>query len=226
MVMKSDLHVNIVTGDDATLRKELEFKRLNSLGFVRGTTSQEQFFLLVNDAWEKTGLPPNEVLRDYLAVMLNRFANRPDLLDQLAGFEYCSYLIGWKQVDKETVHDLADISLQYVAFFPGMSMRRHEPRSLEYSAKIGESLYAHLAKDSTKKDDWFSEAWKTMAGSFGRAVMVLRSVFPQYAYERAAQAPERGQVAQTEYEATTMLDQYKLFDLMFFQQQGGTPLRN
>lgn len=222
--MESDLAVHILPHNQEDVQSDAALARLNQLGFVRASTPQEQFLILMNDAWHKTKLPMNLTLRDYLAVMLNRFLGRRDLLDQLAGFEYCSYLTGRKSVDPETMHDLADISLQYVAFFPGMSDARYQMRSLEYSTQIGESLYTRLAKDSVKKDDWFSEAWQLMARSFGLAVMVLRSAFPHYSFvKNSGPSPSSGQVAQTDWEVTKKLDQWRMFDQMFFQQTGAAP---
>ena len=126
-------------------------------------------------------------------------------------------------VDPETMHDLADISLQYVAFFPGMSEARHQMRSLQYSTEIGESLYMRLAKESAKKDDWFSEAWQLMSKSFGLAVIVLRSAFPHYSFvKNAGPSGSSGQVAMTDWQATKALDQWKMFDQMFFRQTGTT----
>ncbi len=222
--MEHDIDLHILPHSPEEVKSDAALLRLNELGFVRGTTAQEQFFLLMNDAWQKTGLPMNQTLRDYLAVMLNRFATRRDLLEQLAGFEFCSYLIGQKAVAPETMHDLADISLQYVSFFPGMSEGRHQMRSLAYSTEIGESLYAELASRAAKKDDWFSEAWRLMAKSFGQAVIVLRSAFPQYTFPRNATSHSSGQVAQTDMQTTKQLDQWKMFDQMFFRQPGTTSL--
>ena len=96
-------------------------------------------------------------------------------------------------------------------------------RSLEYSAEIGTSLYAKLASDTTKKDDWFSEAWRLMAKSFGQAVIVLRSAFPQYSFTRNVAPHPGGQVAQTDMQATQQLDHWKMFDQMFFIQPGAAP---
>lgn len=225
--MDSELHLHLVPSDDLALRKELEFERLNALGFVRGSTSQEQFFLLMNSAWEKTGLPMNQTQRDYLAVMINRFVGRHDLFDQLDGFEFCSYLLGLAEVDERMLHDLADISLLSVAFFPDMSKRRHHMRSLTYSAQLGESLYTRLAKDSAKKDDWFSEAWKLMAKSFGQAVMVLRSAFPQYGFvhKQMTAPPGSNEPMLTDVDATRKLRHWTELYQMYFKQPeaSGTP---
>ena len=222
--MESNLILQILPHNEADVKSDAAFAQLNTLGFVRASTTQEQFLILINEAWQKTKLPMNLTLRDYLAVMLNRFLRQRDFLDQLAGFEYCSYLIGHKSIDPETLHNLADISLQYVAFFPAMSQRRHQMRSLGYSTQIGESLYKRLAKDSAKKDDWFSEAWQLMASSFGCAVMVLRSAFsPCCLVNYAGPPPSSGQVALTDWEATRQLDQWKMFGQMFFLRPGAVP---
>jgi hypothetical protein len=161
-----------------------KYSNLGQLGFVRGKTSQEQWYLLVADAWNASTLPMDEIVRDYLAVMLDRFMRRVNLFDQLNAFEYGTYLIGAKVIDETCVQDLADISLQYVAFFPRLSQYRHQPRSLAYSARIGEELYHRLARNSQDKDDWYSVAYERMAKSFARAVMILRSVCPEFVHQR------------------------------------------
>lgn len=69
------------------------------------------------DAWQKSGLPISEMVRDYLTTMLHRFMTRADLLEQLSVFDFVSYLLGVRKVDSVCVQDVADMSLQYVAFF-------------------------------------------------------------------------------------------------------------
>lgn len=88
------------------------------------------------------------------------------------------FLIGNKNIDDACVQDIADMSLQYVTLFPDCSDYRHEMRSVDYVAIMGETLYEVLSKKSEKKDDWFSCAYRAMAKDFGLAVMVLRAMNP------------------------------------------------
>lgn len=180
-----DRVVTIVTAtSQEEIDKELEFRELNAKGFVRGVNAQDQWFILVNDAWAATKFPVNETIKAYLVQMLLRFMGRTNLFEQLSIFDYNQFILGTQEFDPEGVQDIADISLQYVAYFPERSRYRHEPRSLEYSSKIGVGLYQWLSEKSEGKDDWFSCAYREMASSFALAVMVLRSVCPRFALKR------------------------------------------
>ena len=113
-----DLTVTIVPAyTERDVEVEDRYKHLRTSGFVQGVTAMDQWFLLVDEAWQRTRLPMNELIRDYLTTMLDRFTNRVDLLDQLALFEFVPYLLGERRIDSVSRQDVADMSLQYVAFF-------------------------------------------------------------------------------------------------------------
>ena len=116
--------------------------------------------------------------------MLCRFMSRVELLEQLAAFDFFQHLMGVRNIESACAQDIADMSLQYVAFFPERSYNRHEPRSLDYVANLGASLYHELARSAEGKDDWFSRAFPLMETSFARAVMVLRSTCPRFTERR------------------------------------------
>ena len=192
--MHDQLIVSATSDDD--IKKEAQYGTLHEKGFVRGDTAKHQWYLLVTDACVAAKVSVDEEVRDYLAVMLERFTRRAELFEQFAAFDFYRHSLGVATIDAPCVQDVADISLQYVAFFPERSSFRHEPRSLEYVANIGTSLYQDLARKSVGKDDWFSRAFQSMANSFGRAVMVLRSTRPGFAFaqEPAARGVREGAV--------------------------------
>jgi len=170
----------VISAKQDDVEKEACFQTLNEKGFVRADSPEHQWYLLLNEACASSGVYVDNVVKDYLATMLNRFVGRVDLFEQLSAFDFYRHVLGLTRVDSVCVQDIADISLQYVAFFPERSCNRHEPRSLEYVANVGTSLYRGLAKSSEGKDDWFSGAFKLMAKSFGSAVIVLRSACPRF----------------------------------------------
>lgn len=174
-----------------SIQEETPYETLNRSGFVRAESAQHQWYLLVTEAYRASKIPFDETMRDYLATMLYRFTNRAELFGQFAAFDYYQFLLGIMRVDSALAQDIADISLQYVAFFPERSHNRHEPRSLEHVANMGESMYRKLAKSSRGKDDWFSHAFGTMSTSFARAVMVLRSAIPRFALRRQVRQERR-----------------------------------
>jgi hypothetical protein len=131
--------------------------------------------LFVSEAWEKSKLPENLTIVIYLSKMLNHYMTDEELYKRLAAFSYAGHFLKAEDVDVDLVKDVADISLQYVAFVPGRNNHRNEPRSLEYSAKLGESFYRHLALTTSNKDSFNSRAYEELSKSFGLAVMVLRS---------------------------------------------------
>lgn len=169
----------VVPESDYAVNLEMSFQRLNALGFVRGATSLDQCYLLVNDGWEKTRFPKNDMVRDYLVTMLHRYLTHTKLFEQISAFSYVKHLLGKQKVDAPCVHDVADMCLQCAAFFPEMSTRRHEMKSHQYIIDIGISLYGQLARSSEGKDDWYSRSFKSMAESFMQAVLILRSTCPR-----------------------------------------------
>ncbi len=170
----------VVLAKPEDVKKEASFQTLNEMGFVRAESPEHQWYLLLNEACTKSMVPVDETVRDYLATMLNRFMGRAELFEQLSAFDFYQYVFGVSKIDQVCIQDVADMSLQYVAFFPERSLNRHESRSVEYVANLGTSLYKGLAKSSHGKDDWFSRAFRLMSKSFGSAVIVLRSVCPRF----------------------------------------------
>ncbi len=182
--VKTTLIVSAESSRD--IERETQHTRLNQMGFVRGASDVDQWLLLVNEAWNATRFPFNEIVRDYLVVMLNRFMRRPRLVSDLRAFDYYRYVFGHKPLDSMCIQEIADMSLQYVAFFPERSSYRHEPRTVEHVAEIGVGLYRELSRSSAGKDDWTSGAYREMSRIFGRAVMVLRATHPRFAARHAS----------------------------------------
>lgn len=181
--------VKIVLPTDAPLERETRFKCLNTLGFVRGVTEMDQWFLLVNEGWAKTNLPMNEVVRDYLVTMLQRYTKTIDLTERMSAFHFAEFIFGQRKIDSDCINDVADMCLQTAAFFPESSLRRHETRTYSYTVNMGTSLYQHLAREAQGKDDWFSVAYRLMSESFGQALLVLRSTCPRFLNEKMAFDP-------------------------------------
>ncbi len=166
--------------------QERRYQTLRTIGFVRGVTAEDQWYLLVNEAWNKTRLPQNELVHAYLVTMLHRYMTNVDLLDRLSAFSYAEHLLGKRKVDDLSVQEVADMCLQCAAFFPTRSTARHEMKSYRYVVDVGMSLYRQLARQSVGKDDWYSLAFQAVADSFGQAIMVLRSACPKVVF-RATQ---------------------------------------
>jgi hypothetical protein len=146
---------------------------------VRGVTSLDQCFLLVNEGWEKTRFPRNDMVRDYLVTMLHRYLTHTRLFEQVSAFNYLAYYFGKQEIDSPCINEVADMCLQCAAFFPNMSEYRHEMKSHQYIIEVGTSLYGQLARASAEKDDWYSRAFQHMSELFIQAMLVLRSTCPQ-----------------------------------------------
>ncbi len=175
----SEHKVHIALASDfRDVSAEEQFHQLNSLGFVRGDTSMDQWHLLVSETCKHLHIPISDHIRDYITCMLDRFTSRTNLLDELAAFEFIPFLIGKKRVDTACIQDIADMSLQYVALFPERSKYRHQMRSVHYVASMGEMFYRTLAKKAGNKEGWFNDAYREMANSFGSAVLLLRGLRP------------------------------------------------
>jgi len=225
----AEMQAGVILAKEPEVAKEARFETLNGRGFVRGDTPQHQWYLLVTEVCETANIAVDEVVRDYLAVMLNRFMGRAELFEQLAAFDLYQHALGIAKIDSPCVQDVADISLQYVSFFPERSQARHQPRSLEYVANVGTSLYQELARASAGKDDWFSQAFRAMAKSFGRAVMVLRSACPRFSLQREL---ARDGIRREAVHFHSLSEMIKLapalhnFNRMYFQPEGPQGLKN
>lgn len=210
----SEHTVQIARADDfRDVRAEKEFPFLNRNGFVRGVSPMDQWLLLVNETWAKLRYPMNEPVRDYITCMLERFMTRVNLLEQLTTFEYVPFLIGEKRIDDACIQDVADMSLQYVALFPECSDYRHEMRSVDYVAVMGETLYGVLSRKSEKKNDWFSNAYRAMAKDFALAVMVLSAMNSHMQSRRGNTHP----VFMSDVQAKNMVGQAELFCKMYLE---------
>jgi hypothetical protein len=208
MTNRVETHVNIVPVNSfSDVNKENKFSYLNQKGFVRTQTASEQWILLVNDAWSETGFPANELMRDYLSLMLERYMLRNDLYQKLMIFNYIQHLLEGDNIDPLAMQEIADISLQYVSFVPARSENRHQPRSLRYSTSLGEDLYNRLAVETEDKDDWFSLAYREMSRHFGSAIMILRSIKSPF---QGLELVNSEVTIPTTLEAKDMVDQYLL----------------
>ncbi|MCR4334058.1 MAG: hypothetical protein NUV60_03565 [Patescibacteria group bacterium] len=188
VVMDETREILVVPAKPKDVKEEARFQNLNGRGFVRAETAGYQWYLLVNEACEKSKLPVDNLVREYLGAMLHRFMTRAGLFKDLSSFNFYQHMLGIPKTVPVCLQEVADICLQYVAFFPEQSGYRHQPRTVEHVANMGTSLYYELARASMGKDDFFSRALQLMPKSFGRSVMVLRSVCPRFAHRRTIAA--------------------------------------
>lgn len=214
--------ITLVTPDNPDFATLASFPNLHKHGFVRGVSELDQWYLLVNESWKSAGLPMNETVRDYLVAMLNRFIGRTQLFEQLSAFGYFEHLFNLQRLDPSLVQDVADMSLQYVAYFPEQSNHRHQPRSIEHSSQIGVELYNQLAREATGKDDWYSLAYRAMAVSFGQAVIVLRSVCPRFMHKRQIYRASLDEAVEilTDQAATQIVKTTDQMGQMFIETEG------
>jgi hypothetical protein len=206
--MSKDIRIEIVVASGMSeVKKEGQFQYLNEVGFRRTVSAGEQWLLLVNDAWKATNIPPNTIIRDYLAFMLGRYLLRNDLYERLAEFNFFYQLLEKGRIDPAHMQEFAEISLMYVSFVPGRSSSRREPRKLKYTSELGESLFQQLSLDFEGEDDWFSVAFKEMAQFYGRAVMVLRSVKAPH-FRRNVSVLEEALMVPSDREAQALAQKY------------------
>ncbi len=208
----------VIATEPNDVKVEVRLENLNKKGFVRAPTAKSQWHVLVNEAWQTSRLPVDEVMKGYLVTMLERFMTRARLLEELEAFDYCQHIFGVKSLDAPCIQDAADMSLQYVAFFPERSRYRHSPRSVEYVANIGVALYQELARASEGKDDCISIAYRPMANYFGRAVMVLRSAVPPLQSKPVRELLRNGLHIPSALEAEEKARTIGEFHQMYFEQ--------
>ncbi len=222
----------VIVADPDEVKKETRCEFLNGKGFVRGDSDQHQWYLFVNQACAASRIFIDDVMKEYLGNMLWRFSCRAELFEQLAAFDFCQHIFETAQIDSPCAQDVADISLQYVAFFPEKSMYRHQPRSLEYIANLGTGLYQELARSSVGKDDCFSRAYEPMATHFGKAVMILRSArssfnlnreYREYISRRSLYDAVR---FPSDVEAAKLAGTLRNLRFMYFQFDGQQGLKN
>jgi hypothetical protein len=171
-----ELRMPIAEGCD--LQEEGAFNQLNTCGFVRAGTAKAQWLLLINESWKATQLPLQELVRDYLVLMLDRFTTRTDLLSVMVGLEYYvrTLVNESNRINKACVQDLADIGIHHVALFPGRLAYRHYPQSVKQTYTLSQTLYAQLSRQNTNQDDWWGKAYAAMSENFFTAVIVLKRI--------------------------------------------------
>lgn len=174
----------IITAGAKDVELEARFEHLNRRGFVRAAQEKHAWYLFLNAAWKASKLPMNEQVKEYLALMLYRFARRADLFAQMESFDCYLNFIGRTRPHEADFKDYADACLQYVAFFQRRSRYRHQPRTLERVAEMGVGFYDRLVRLTAGKDDSLSVLYPVMAKSFGLATMVLRAACPNFALQR------------------------------------------
>lgn len=129
-----------------------------------------QWKRVVCEAWQRSAVPEHLGVQQYLVEMFERSVIATDMFQKLAEFNYYTYALHDECNDLSCIQEVADASLQYVAFFPGRSAYRHEPRSLRYTADIGKSLYRDLGEETRQR------IFLEMAHHFATVVMILRSI--------------------------------------------------
>ncbi len=59
-----------IVESETAVQKESQFSELNKLGFVRVENAEDQWQILINEAWGKSKLPRNDTIAIYLSKML------------------------------------------------------------------------------------------------------------------------------------------------------------
>ena len=204
---------------------EKELPTLNQRGFVRAESAMGQWLLLMNEAWKKSKLPMNETVRDYLALMLDRFIVKTDIFDILIGFNYYMMVFGGAGVTRnESLRELADIALLHASIFAERTNYRHYARSHRETIELGVAMYRRLHLLNEKGDDWWARAYKEMSENFFSATMVLRHIGPMPFVdpEKIRKECENAKRLPTEEEAAQMKKAARAFQEKYIDQSANS----
>lgn len=110
-------------------------------------------------------------LEDYLAQLLQRFAQRPDLAKSVIATEFLQALQEPTIARRFALAEVGDQCLLLSGLFPGVAEKRHV--SVRYFVDLGRSAYAHISITT-------SDLYALLAQQFVMLMDILQSLNQQH----------------------------------------------
>lgn len=106
-------------------------------------TSTAQWHMLVVEAQDRLGDRLNIDLESYLVFVLDRFTNKPDLIQSILATDYLESLetTGKQRIDR--LRDVGDKCILFTGFFPDLANKRHV--TMSYFVDLGRRAYNNLS---------------------------------------------------------------------------------
>ncbi|MDP3561970.1 MAG: hypothetical protein Q8R83_07320 [Legionellaceae bacterium] len=107
-------------------------------------TDISQWYALVNEAQASTQLTLNENTESYLVFLLQRFSQRPQLLESVVAVDFLEamHIVGKPQIER--LRAVGDKSLLLCGLFPGVATRHHV--TLDYYTGMGQAAYLTVSE--------------------------------------------------------------------------------
>lgn len=151
-----------------------------SKSFILEPSVLAQWHALIQEAQHKTEQKLNEDLESYLAFLLMRFTEKPDLFKSSFALEYLESFHHGKQKKSEALRDVGDKCLIFSGFFPDQAEKRHVP--LGYFIKMGQGAYGCLAQQE-------AQAWQVLFNTLAEHFVTLMDVLQAMRAHAADESP-------------------------------------
>jgi hypothetical protein len=107
------------------------------------STSLAQWYTLVNEAEDLFGRHLDTELESYLVFLLQRYANKPDLVASILALDYLDSIETTGSRRAEKLRDVGDKCLLFSGFFPEIAPKRLV--TVSYFVELGRRAYHYLA---------------------------------------------------------------------------------
>ncbi|MCB1827556.1 MAG: hypothetical protein KDH94_03940 [Coxiellaceae bacterium] len=114
-------------------------------------TEMAGWYDLIKDAQFSYGWSLDEDLEHYLALLLHRFTNQPNVLSSILAMEYLSASEQGRAYKREVMRDVGDKCLLFSGLFPEQADKRRV--SINYYVDLGQSAYYHVAEAASDQEN-------------------------------------------------------------------------
>ena len=140
-----------------------------------------QWHALVNQAQVAAHLSLSENTESYLVFLLQRFAQKPNLIDTVVAAEFLEALHCPTRQKVEQIQEVGDKSLLLCGLFPGIAARRSV--AVDYYANMGQTAYLTL---SELQEAASAELFLQLSRHFyelQKTLQTMRGEFYQFSHE-------------------------------------------
>lgn len=110
-----------------------------------GPTVQAQWQALIQEAEQAYGAPLSEELENYLVLLLQHYANQPDIIRSILALEFLESQHKSRNKQKHELRAVGDKCLIFSGLFPDMASRKRV--QISYFVELGQEAYALLAEN-------------------------------------------------------------------------------
>lgn len=114
-------------------------------------TAIAEWYELIKEAQSINGQRYGDDLEGYLAFLLLRYLNKPELFSSMLGLEYLQTSEQHGVLKREQLRDIGDKCLLFSGLFPNLAERRRV--SISYFVELGRTAYSGVAAEAEKEQN-------------------------------------------------------------------------